>query len=58
MECWKNSYPSKGEAQRIAAYRRRKKGVPKLYVYKCPNGDHWHITRNNPKVPIRKLKNK
>lgn len=50
----KNRYRSAAEAKR--AHRRSYWGTrihhvdkPRLYPYRCPAGDHWHLTHHAPR---------
>lgn len=49
-KCWvgeteKICYPNREEAEVAAAVAQFDHGGPKLGVYKCEYGNHWHLTR-------------
>lgn len=50
--CWvgeqqKVCYDSKEEAEVAALVAQHDYGAPKLEVYKCEYGDHWHLSSNH-----------
>ena len=40
----KDVYPTQAEAQSTVAYLKKEKRV-QLYVYRCPHGSGWHLTK-------------
>lgn len=51
-KCWvgerqKICYASKEEAEGAALLAEHEHGAPKLGVYKCEYGEHWHLTAEN-----------
>jgi hypothetical protein len=45
----KKSYESKEVAEHQSDYfEKRFPGTPKQHAYKCPHGDHWHLTTRQP----------
>lgn len=43
----KHKYPNQKAARLVALLVRKKKNL-KLYVYRCPHCNHWHLTRRTP----------
>ena len=48
-KCWvgeqqKICYATREEAEMAAAVARHDYGAPKLGVYKCEYGEHWHLS--------------
>ena len=49
QKCWvgeqqKICYASRAEAEAAALVAQHDYGTPKLSVYKCEYGDHWHLS--------------
>jgi len=57
-KCWvgehqKICYATKEEAEVAALVAQYDHNSPKLSVYKCEYGDHWHLSSQRPNSPTR-----